>query len=715
MPGTQNGHRANDWLNHHKQMDFAKALPASEVVLANSPEDPNVVRMHHFILCGVKKWKEAEDFGVKAIQIVEKSGDRECLFWVLYNQAAFVWNNVLENPDPANIKRLRQYNRGELAARAGAVADELNNDNLRFRAYIQMGFLGVGGDTSVEYYEKAFALAQKDHWTDRTHDSMFMIAQRLAYLGKLDESEEWARKAGIQPHIVVRVQRGDWGFIYDHEKPRIDGFEQMTLRAPNERLQREVVGANERCVYDYSITACMRLGKQDEAIEIAERLLNRTIGTILGAKFEESKAASLAQRKDAQSAAQSHVAALTRQLALARQTSDAAAESVQRDLKVQATALQQVSADVAADELEVTGAKIPPHMKLKEMQALLPSDAAILLYFVPWSRFVDEGFVAFVTDKECKLYPCRGLFLPAGGDTKPGIEPSVELYVKAIQTPAPGPDPAELRKANDALYELLLKPVADDIKSRRHLIIIPGGLLVQVPMHLLRDPAGKPLLAEHSVSYVPSFGVLRYALARNRRVGGEVTVIANPALPDPGASLKFAELEAAAIREVFPNANVLLGAQATKTAVKQALTTADVLHFACHGLLNADYPMKSALALAPDEQSDGRLTASEICSYPVKAGLVVLSACESGSGSMSTGWVELVGMSRAWLLAGAPSVVVSLWKLDDRSTSELMAEFYKNLKTMGRAEALQQAQLVMMKKYENPYYWGAFVLYGDYR
>ena len=74
----------------------------------------------------------------------------------------------------------------------------------------------------------------------------------------------------------------------------------------------------------------------------------------------------------------------------------------------------------------------------------------------------------------------------------------------------------------------------------------------------------------------------------------------------------------------------------------------------------------------------------------------------------------MIGMLRAWMFAGAPSVVVSLWKIDDRSTSELMAEFYKNLKTMGRAEALQQAQLTMMKKYENPYYWGAFVLYGDY-
>ena len=82
---------------------------------------------------------------------------------------------------------------------------------------------------------------------------------------------------------------------------------------------------------------------------------------------------------------------------------------------------------------------------------------------------------------------------------------------------------------------------------------------------------------------------------------------------------------------------------------------------------------------------------------------------------MSAGWIELVGMSRAWLLAGAPSVVVSLWKLEDKSTSELMAEFYKNLKTMSRAQALQRAQITMMDKYDNPYSWGAFVLYGDYR
>jgi CHAT domain-containing protein len=181
------------------------------------------------------------------------------------------------------------------------------------------------------------------------------------------------------------------------------------------------------------------------------------------------------------------------------------------------------------------------------------------------------------------------------------------------------------------------------------------------------------------------------------------------------ASLKFAELEAQEIVKVFPKANVLIGDRATETAVKAALPTADILHFACHGLLDTDYPMKSALVLTPDDQNDGLLTAREICDYPVNAGLVVLSACQSGSGAMSAGWIELVGMSRAWLLAGAPSVMVSLWKLDDRATSQLMGEFYKNLKTMSRAEALQRAQIAMMKRYENPYYWGAFVIYGDYR
>ncbi len=712
LPGTANGHRADDWFNHYKWMDFNKALPASEALLAASPEDPGVVRMHHFILCELKKWKEAEDFGVKAIQIVEKSGDRECLFWVLWNQVSVVENSGIAAPEPANIKRLAQYNRFELTDRLTALAAELNNDNLRFRADTLAALVWVTSPKWLDYCKQALALAEKNGWTDRAQDTTAGIARHLASMGDLDECEAWCRKAGIDPPFLVKVRRGNWAAVYALTEPRIGFYEEMTLREPNERLQREVIGWDQRGVYDYTVISCMHLGKQDEAVETVERLQNRTLGMILGAKIEESKTASLAQRKIVQAQAQSSVDALTRQLALARQTPDvAAAESVQRDLKVQATALEQVSADITADELEISGARIPRPMKLKEMQALLPPDAGVLLYFVSWSSYVDEGLIAYVTGKECKLYSQPGLDLNNDKD----LLPKVERYIKAIQTPAPGPDPAELRQANDALYELLLKPVAADIRSRKHLIIIPGGPLVQAPMHLLRDPAGKALIEEHSVSYVPSFGVLRYALARNRRVGGEVTVVANPALAGPAASLKFAEMEAAAVREVFPKANVLLGAQATETAVKRALTTADVLHFACHGLLDADYPMKSALALAPDEQNNGMLTASEICSYPVKAGLVVLSSCESGSGGMSAGWIELVGMSRAWLLAGAPSVVVSLWKLDDKATSELMAEFYKNLKTMSRAEAMQQAQLVMMKRYENPYYWGAFVLYGDYR
>lgn len=710
LPGTANGGRAGDWLNPRKWMDFDKALPYSTQLVAAYPTDPDVLRLHHFILSDLKRWKEAEEFGVKIIPIVEKSGDKECLFWVIRNQVHTVWKDDHAVRDPAHSRTLHQYKGSELADRVVALAEELDNDNLRFRAYflqaiwVEHSLAGHQWDRAIEFYKKALAISEKNGWTDRASDAMGGVAEVLACTGKLDESEEWSRKAGARPHPFVAARRQRWQPMYEQNRPSIDAYEALTLREPNERLQREVIGWNERGAYDYTILACMNMNKEDEAVEVAERLHNRTLGTILGAHSADGRATLVAQRR------QDRAQAATRVALLEKQTPT---EAAQRDLKVQAAELQQLDADIAADELEVAAAATPPRMSLKDMQAVIPPDAAVVLYFVSWSPFMKQGFIAVITDRSFKFYPRKGLVI--GTYEKQGLQPHIEPYLTAVQTPAPGPDAQQLRKANDVLYQLLLAPIAEDIKTRKQLIIIPGGPLAQVPIHLLRDETGRALIEDHPVSYAPSFGVLRHTLARNRKVGGEVTVVANPALAAPGASLKFAELEAEAIRKVFADANVLAGDRATESAVRAALTRAGVLHFACHGILDTDYPMKSALALTPDGGNDGMLTAREICDFPVKAGLVVLSACQTGAGTMSAGWIELVGMSRAWFLAGAPSTVVSLWRLDDKATAELMTEFYSNLKTTGRAEALQRAQVAMMKLYDNPYYWGAFVLYGDYR
>ena len=714
--------RDRDWFNANKWQNFTRALRKSDAEYARAPEDPEVVRRRHFILRRLKRWKEAEQFGVKeAIPIAEKSGNKELLFWVLWNQVWLIWEDDHADRTPGNSRRLKAYNGTELAERVLALAEELDSDNLRFRAFymyaawVEHSLAGHQWDKAIEYYRKAMTVAQRNAWGDRVSDSMGGVAEVLACINRLDDSVEWSRQAGRRPHPFVAVRRRKWREIYDRRRAGIDYLERETLRQPNERLQREVIGWNQRGPYDNTAIACMHLSKQQEAVEIVERLNNRTLGMILGAGAAKSRSHSVARLRREQAEVKQKMARLHGRIRIAREReSERTISSLQRDLDIQAAALDRIGTDIAVEELQVKASGMPPPMTVPEMQALLDEDSALLLYGVTWMSFVKDGIVATLTRNAFRSRLRNGLTI--GNSEKQGLQPHIDPYVALLAKPKrTAAEEAELKKRNDYLYNLLIAPIRENIEDRRHWIVIPSGPLCQVPIHLLRDENGRPLIEKHTISYVPSVGVLRYALARNRKVGGNATVVANPALPEQGASLRFAETEARSVAEAFPSANLLLGDRATETAVKEALAQADVFHFACHGLLNTDFPMKSSLALTPDDANDGLLTAREICDYPVKAGLVVLSACQSGSGAMSAGWIELVGMSRAWLLAGAPSVIVSLWKIDDKATSELMAEFYRNLKTMGRAEALQRAQLEMMKRYENPYYWGAFVLFGDYR
>ena len=131
--------------------------------------------------------------------------------------------------------------------------------------------------------------------------------------------------------------------------------------------------------------------------------------------------------------------------------------------------------------------------------------------------------------------------------------------------------------------------------------------------------------------------------------------------------------------------------------------------------------MRSAVVLSLDEEGgeDGFLQMREIFNLNLDADLVVLSGCETGRGKLLKG-EGLVGLSRAFLAAGARSLVVSLWRVNDRSTSLLMEAFYLNLKEgLGKAEALHQAKLALMKveegRYAHPYYWAPFILIGDHR
>ena len=157
---------------------------------------------------------------------------------------------------------------------------------------------------------------------------------------------------------------------------------------------------------------------------------------------------------------------------------------------------------------------------------------------------------------------------------------------------------------------------------------------------------------------------------------------------------------------------MLLKEEASKPKAISLSPKYDMLHFAVHAELNEEDPMSSALLLAGEGKEDGRLKVGEIFSLNLKANMVVLSACETGLGKLSNGDV-MVGLTRAFIYAGTPSIITTLWKVNDRSSYELMSEFYQHLKTGKKSEALRQAQLKTMEQFPEPFYWAAYQLTGE--
>ena len=279
------------------------------------------------------------------------------------------------------------------------------------------------------------------------------------------------------------------------------------------------------------------------------------------------------------------------------------------------------------------------------------------------------------------------------------------------------------------LHQLLIDPIASLLPKdpNAHVIFIPQGSLFQVPFPALQDANGTYLIQKHTILTAPSIQVL--ALTRQQRLklasqpsnSGKALVLGNPTMPSvslyPGEPkqtlppLPGAEAEARAIAPLLKT-QAITGAQGTKAAIVQKMPQASIIHLATHGLLDDVRGLGSAIALAPSGNDDGLLTAEEIFDMKLQASLVVLSACNTGEGRITGDGV--IGLSRALISAGVPSVIVSLWAVPDAPTSELMQAFYQNLQqNPNKAQALRQAMLTTMKTHSNPRNWAAFTLIGE--
>jgi CHAT domain-containing protein len=206
-----------------------------------------------------------------------------------------------------------------------------------------------------------------------------------------------------------------------------------------------------------------------------------------------------------------------------------------------------------------------------------------------------------------------------------------------------------------------------------------------------------------------------------------VLAFGNPAFDesrDDRPRLPNAEAEVEAIDAAFAgyDNSILTGEVATDAAFKQEAGRYGVLHFATHFASDDQQPLYSRLLLARDDsgaEDDGVLQTYEVFDATLNAELAVLSACNTGLGLLRKG-EGLVGISRAFLYAGVPSLVVSLWSVDDEATSQIMGLFYRHLRSgVSKKQALRLAKLDYLRAAEDdeldPFYWAPFILSGDWQ
>jgi len=337
--------------------------------------------------------------------------------------------------------------------------------------------------------------------------------------------------------------------------------------------------------------------------------------------------------------------------------------------------------------------------------------------------------------------------LPSRGE----IENSLRAYLKMISTPPVGSFqgiPAARR-----IYGQLVLPFQEEIaQDIDHLIFIPDGILHYLPFEtLVRDDskiAGPRYLIElYGISYAPSLSSLVYLMGKQPPDRHQKTLLL---VGDPNylakngkvfrpwdrheealrdiyleegfelSSLPYSRREVRHVARCFHGyeVDVLSESQAKEDNIKNRLLEEyRIIHFACHGFLDEKTPRRSALVLTLDDDpnEDGFLQAREISSLRLDADLVVLSACQTGRGRLENG-EGVLGLPRSFFYAGARSTISSLWKVNDKSTSEIMPDFYRYLAAgYDKARALSLAKLNMLKsRFSHPFYWAAFVLNGDY-
>lgn len=585
--------------------------------------------------------------------------------------------------------------------------------------------------TARDYFHQSLTLFQQTGSKHRKAQTLYYIASLEQEQGNLKTAQNQIETAikiveKLRSQLVSQELRTSYfGTVQDYYQLYIDLLMQLHKQQPNQGYDTQALQASERArarsLLDLlnEANTDIRQGVEPQLLT-QERQLQQKLDALETQKIE------LLSQKNAKSelqALETQIAALLEQY-------------------------QQIQTQIRANSPRYAALTQPQPLSLQQIQQQILDDDTILLEY---SLGEKRSYLWAVTNKNIFSYE-----LPKRAD----IEIAIQKFRQDITSPYRKNSPSI-----NKLSQLILAPAAQHLGQKR-LVIVSDGALQYVPFAALTSPNSQPssqyepLLLKHEIITLPSASTL--AILRQEQTGRKPAPKALAVLADPifrndderlqtksprqsllannldtlalnksvsdseinFERLRFTRQEAEAILALVPHhkgKSALDFSASRETAISQELSQYRIIHFATHGILNSKHPELSGVVLSLfDRQGmpqNGFLRLHDIFNLNLKADLVVLSACQTGLGQEIKG-EGVVGLTRGFMYAGSPRVVVSLWSVEDQATSELMQTFYQQMlqAKLKPAAALRNAQIKIwhQRKYAAPYYWAAFTLQGEW-
>ena len=617
-------------------------------------------------------------------------------------------------------------------------------------------------DEALKYYTESLELYKKVGNPSDIALSLNNIGFIYDNQGKLDEalkyyteSLELRRKVGNPSDIALSLNNiGYCYYVLKSFNKAVQYLNECIIYLDSVRLGFGDVEAKQNLTesqsnkYSLYFEVLNELNEKDKAFVISEKNRSRTLNELIS----ESRA-------DLRQDADPELLNKERELNLSfkqifKQISETKDDEELGILKRKRDSLYNVS-KILEDQLKHSSSRYasviyPDPVTADKVKEELGVNTALISF----KEGVDNFYAMVITKDDYKVFTLRNIKI---------IESKIEILINELRS---GEFSSHFYSYSRELYKIILEPVEDIIKNKKELIIIPDGILHYLPFEvlltrdlteqdmLLGNESSLPyLIKNYNIRYLPSATMMKtFELYTDPEAPKDFICFADPVFEselesqlspeeqrkEEDAKKELSEemkeldieregstlvrlvntgTEANGIADLFNTDRVSLYTR--ETANKNNLMNEDLsqykyIHFATHGLINNDKPQFSSLALCYDSAGSNELQVREIFELKLNSDMVVLSACNTALGKEMKG-EGIIGLTRAFLVAGSKRAVVSLWSVADKSTSEFMIDFYRYIKDNKTiTQSLREAKLNMInsKEYTHPYYWAPFVLFG---